>query len=117
MLEQYLDFLYFNQFRRSVIVHAEQEAKIRRQVDASVFKELDYTVQSCVEKGIDNQSPNSPLYAKATKQADSSSQTHQFLINQHQTITTSNPIDYAFMRTISQVYTKPFSHQELSFKQ
>lgn len=114
MLEQYLDFLYFNQFRRSVIVHAEQEAKIRRQVDASVFEELDYTVQSCVEKGIDNQSPDSQVVdAKATKQADSSSQTHQFLINQHQTITTSNPIDYAFMRTISQVGTKPFSHQEL----
>lgn len=115
MLEQYLDFIYFRQFRKSLIVHQSATASIQRKINAEVFDALQYSVNSCVEEQI-TPSNNSTETQDSTTSVNQSLGTptlapegRRFIFNQSQPVTTHNDADYALLKSISELAPRVFN--------
>ena len=115
MLEQYLDFIYFRQFRKSLIVHQSATASIQRKINTEVFDALQYSVNSCVEEQI-TPSNNSTDTQDSTTSVNQSLGTptlapegRRFIFNQSQPVTTHNDADYALLKSISELAPRVFN--------
>lgn len=111
MLEQYLDFLYFRQFRKSLIVHQSTAKSIQRRIDINTFANLSYSVTSCVEEQNTANNPVNSVDAETTAHAGNitTEQHYKFTFNNQQVITTHNEIDYAILKSISELGTQIFN--------
>lgn len=123
MLEQYMDFLYFRQFRKSLIVHQSAAASIKRKLPIEVFDQLHYSVNSCVEEQqsvetvvAENQTTahagnvavGQDTEAPALKQLG-----RRFIFNNNRPVTTYNDADYALLKSISELKGEVFDKKKL----
>ncbi|CAM5197282.1 class I SAM-dependent methyltransferase [Oligella ureolytica] len=111
MLEQYLDFLYFRQFRKSLIVHQSAASSIKRKVGATVFNHLSYSINSCIEKQTTVVNSSNSHETETTAHAGnvSAEQDRRFILNGQQEVTTHNDANYAILKSIAELSTEVFN--------
>ena len=114
-LEQYLDFLYFRQFRKSLIVHQSAAKSIKRKIDSTVFNNLTYSINSCVEKEASTDSSSNSDDSQTTAHVGNIvvEQSHRFIINGQQEVSTSNDADYAILKSISELGNQVFDKDKV----
>lgn len=111
MLEQYLDFLFFRQFRKSLIVHESAAGSIKRRIDTQIFADLSYTINSCTEEqnAVTNPAESAETQTTAHVGNITAEPTRRFVFNGQQVVTTHNDIDYAILKSISEFGTQVFT--------
>ena len=114
-LEQYLDFLYFRQFRKSLIVHQSAAKSIKRKIDSTVFNNLTYSINSCVEKEavVTNSSNSDDSQTTAHAANVVIEQERRFIFNGQQEVATHNDTDYAILKSISELESQVFDKDKL----
>lgn len=118
MLEQYMDFLDFRQFRKSLIVHQSASQSMKRRISADVFDKLHYSVNSCVEEqaaaaSSDEDKNASNAVNQGLVNNELKPQGYRFVFNQRQSITTHNDADYALLQSISELAPRVFNAAQL----
>jgi methyltransferase-like protein len=123
MLEQYMDFLYFRQFRKSLIIHEKAAASIQRKIPIEVFDIFDYSVDFCIEEQTQNDSPS--VIASTTAHAGNTSinpnseantlkqHEHRFIFSHNRVVSVFNKTDYALFKGISELSPKIFNKKQL----
>ena len=123
MLEQYMDFLYFRQFRKSLIVHQSAAASIKRKLPIEVFDQLHYSVNSCVEEQqsvetvvAENQTTahaGNVAVGQGTEAPALKQPGRRFIFNNNRPVTTYNDADYALLKSISELKGEVFDKKKL----
>lgn len=123
MLEQYMDFLYFRQFRKSLIVHQSAANSIKRKIPIEVFDKLNFSFNSCVEKQRDEETVSDENATTAhagnvavdkNTEAPTPRQTgYRFVFDSNRTITTYNEDDYALLKSMTELKGQVFNKEEL----
>ncbi|MDO5667056.1 MAG: class I SAM-dependent methyltransferase [Alcaligenaceae bacterium] len=123
MLEQYMDFLYFRQFRKSLIVHQEAGDTIKRQIPNEVFDKLNYSIDFCLEEATQEGNPSviesTTVYA-GNVAVENNSETptlkpaeHRFILSHNRPVTTYNEADYAVMKSLAELTPQVFNKQQV----